>query len=343
MTVGSRDVRQRHASSVNEGDATQNDDTDLHDRSPWCDDAPFTAWSIGCGLIGGSIARALRRRWPSVTLVGIDTPTVGQRALDAGVVDEAMDRAAWIRELARRPPDLVVLAAPVDAVLATLDALAPVSQTLEQRAPLIVDVGSIKVPIVRRAERARCPRFIGGHPMAGKAEGGLSAARDDLFDERVFALCPTDTTDPRDLAAARALVRGLGATPLTCSAREHDRSVAMVSHLPHLLAWSLMDALARHAASLEHQSLPSDLAAGSWRDATRVATADPAVWSAIFDHGRESVGEALDCLLEVLQRVRSGLAEPGVDILAAGPQGLDAASSGRARREQAAKLPPASA
>ena len=299
-------------------------------------------WVVGCGVIGGSLALAAKRRWPEVQVVGVDRPKVLAQAQARGAIDRAQPSRGWTRALLQARPDVVVLALPIEPLLQAVTAVANVGAILGADAPLVFDVGSVKTAVLEQAERSGCPRFIGGHPMAGAATGGVEVARADLFDGRTFALCPTTAVPRRDLTAMRALVRGLGARPRLMEAPAHDRAVAMVSHVPHVLAWGLMLAAREHAQSSPQPELLTELAAGSWRDATRVAMADPATWSSIFDHNREGLAAALDRLIAVLSRARAGLDRRGTDITAAGPHGLDARTSRAIRRRQNARLPPVS-
>jgi prephenate dehydrogenase len=236
-------------------------------------------------------------------------------------------------DLETAAPDIIVLALPVDAILDILPRLSSASRSLcAERRPLILDVGSVKAPILAAAAACDCPRFVGGHPMAGVEHSGLAHARADLFRRGRFALCPSGRSRA-DLARARAFVRGLGATPLVIDAREHDRVVALTSHLPHLVAWALMDVARDEAGSASGRGLPWELAGGSWRDATRVAAADPRAWAPILRHNRGAVLHSLDRLLATLTRLHGGLVadEP---VLRRRAWGVDAEALARLARAQ---------
>jgi prephenate dehydrogenase len=307
-------------------------------------DARFSVTVVGCGLIGGSIALALRRRWPHVHITGIDRPSVLGEARARGMLDDEVPRRRWLQHVANADDDLIVLALPVDAILERLPQLAnALRQRASERRPLVLDVGSVKAPIVELATRHGCHRFIGGHPMAGSERSGAEHASADMFDGRRFALCPPARASAADRSAARALVLGLGAEPLELDAALHDRCVAMVSHTPHLVALALMDAANRMHTALPRQAsardLPWRLAAGSWRDATRVATADATLWQSIVTANHAAIAEALDLLLDTLENVRDSLRAGGHDLLCGGEGGLEAETLARVRRRIDRYLP----
>lgn len=245
---------------------------------------------LGCGLIGGSIGMALRHEGTHV--IGFDRPEVLQRALDRGAIDEA---AASIDTLTQRAIPLV-LALPLQALL---DTLAQHRSALV-RCPWILDVAGVKQRVLERAAQAQIHNLVGGHPMAGSQRSSIEAARVDLFIDRPFVLC-SDSPCPAD--RAEALVRAIGARPIIMTAAQHDVEVARVSHLPHLLAQAAM------ACEPSKRAVPS-LAAGSWRDLTRVAQSDPSQWAALFEANAPALGHALDELIDTLKEARRRLADP---------------------------------
>lgn len=285
---------------------------------------PGEAVVFGCGLIGGSIAARLRTGPSPVAVFGVDRRGVLDRARARGIVDDGgTARQAWAR-IAHQPPATIILALPVDAIIDLLPRLsATVSSLPVSRRPLIVDVGSVKSAIVTAASELGCPRFVGGHPMAGLERGGIEHAHADLLEGATFALCPAGSRRS-DLQAAKRLVASLGARPLVVDAAVHDRVVATTSHLPHLCAWALMDAARELDDAHDPPRLSRSLAGGSWADATRVAASDPRLWSAILAHNREPVSEALGRLIDRLQRVRDAL-EAGRDPLSGDDPALPAA------------------
>lgn len=274
---------------------------------PWVDDrSSFKAVIVGVGLIGGSLALALRRRFPLVRIVGIDHPPTlalarERRAVDEGYAPHSLDQA-----LAENPA-LVVLATGVDTILSLLPQLDRHQRSTAHPARLILDVGSVKRTIVELATELELPHFIGGHPMSGRERGGIELADAALLDGCRFVLCPPLHAEVRDLTAAQWLVQRCGCEPLVMDPEVHDRCAAMVSHLPHLAAWSLMAAADQLSRTEGESTLPWSLAAGSWRDATRVAAANPDLWESILQANRHEVRIALDTWLSVLGRLRERL------------------------------------
>jgi prephenate dehydrogenase len=265
---------------------------------------PKSVALVGTGLIGGSIGLALRRS--GVTVCGYDRDAEhGAAAQAAGAVDElAADLASAVSTA-----DLTVVAVPVgfvaDAVVEALDA----------GARLVTDVGSVKAPVVAAVEAARpaaAARYVGGHPMAGSEQEGLAGASSDLFVGATWVLTPTGRTDPQVFAELRAWVSGLGAEAIAVAPELHDALVAVVSHVPQLAASTLMNVASR--GSDEHAVLLR-LAAGGFRDMTRIASSHPAIWPDICLANRDAIVGALDDYLDELGRVRAIVADGDRDAL----------------------------
>jgi prephenate dehydrogenase len=248
---------------------------------------------VGAGLIGGSIGLALRRAGTYV--LGFDHQRArAERAEAMGVLDGI---AATIADAAR-DSDLLVVAVPVgrvpDIAIEALDA----------GSPLVTDVGSVKDIVVAAVEAARpslAHRFVGGHPMAGSEQEGLDGASPDLFVGATWVLTPTAHTDPSAFATVRALVAELGAETIAVAPALHDALVAVVSHVPQLAASTLMDLAARGG---EEHGVLLRLAAGGFRDMTRVASGNPSIWPDICLANREAIVDTLDEYVGALTRVR---------------------------------------
>jgi prephenate dehydrogenase len=242
---------------------------------------------VGTGLIGGSIGLALRRRGWHVTGDDRD-PAVAARALELGALDAVgLDPEA----------ELTFLATPVRAVAdAAKEVLAATKGT-------VTDVGSVKSSIVDAVADAR---FIGGHPMAGSEQEGVDGADPDLFAGAVWVLTPTAATDDRSLTALRGVITELGADVVSLAPDHHDALVAVVSHVPHLTAASLMRMADDRAT--EHRALLR-LAAGGFRDMTRIASGHPGIWPDICAENRAAIVDVLDGLLASLAEVRAIVAE----------------------------------
>jgi prephenate dehydrogenase len=251
--------------------------------------SPRRAQVVGLGLIGSSVALALKRAGWSVT--GRDANQHrAARALELGVVDllGADDGA-----------EIAFVATPVTAIPPLVEELFAATK----REDLIVtDVGGVKGPVARSIDS---PRFVGGHPMAGSEQEGPDGADPDLFVGATWVLTPTPSTDPGAYAVVREIVVGFGADVVALEPERHDALVAVVSHVPHLTAANLM-ALAADA-SLEHAALLR-LAAGGFRDMTRIAAGEPAIWPDIFRDNADAVLEVLDALLVRLAAARDLIA-----------------------------------
>ena len=256
---------------------------------------PFRRVAIaGIGLIGGSIALAIRDRWPSAHIVGIDTPSVLTHARTSGAIDDGLPSMA-----ALDAADLVVLAAPVRQNARLLTQL---PERVAHEA-LLTDVGGTKRDIVGAARRLPSgARFIGGHPIGGAERGGFGFARRDLFENRPWILTPVPGTDAGALSALRSFVTALGARPVVMEPEEHDRVMAFVSHLPQLAASALMDtvggAVARDGLAVAGRGLA---------DTTRLASSPADVWRDICATNADAISGALDLLIDRLNDLRADL------------------------------------
>jgi prephenate dehydrogenase len=253
---------------------------------------------VGVGVIGGSVGLAARRRL-GATVRGVDPHAAA--ALDAGAIDEACDDLAAALDGADAAVVAVPVAALPDTVAAVLGAAPP--------GCLVTDVGSTKRAVVARNGDER---FCGGHPLAGSEAAGVAHAREDLFDDAVWYLTPTSTTSGLVLERLHRLVSGLGGRPAAVDADTHDRMMAAVSHLPHVVANVLV---AQAARALGGERLPPT--GPSFRDATRVAGANPALWPDIYLSNRDALLAAIDDTVERLSAARSALAARDRDVLAA--------------------------
>jgi len=256
---------------------------------------PFRRVAIaGIGLIGGSIALAIRDRWPSAHIVGIDTPSVLTHARTSGAIDDGLPSMA-----ALDAADLVVLAAPVRQNARLLTQL---PERVAHEA-LLTDVGGTKRDIVGAARRLPPgTRFIGGHPIGGAERGGFGFARPDLLENRPWILTPVPGTDAGALSALRTFVTALGARPVVMEPEEHDRVMAFVSHLPQLAASALMDtvggAVARDGLAVAGRGLA---------DTTRLASSPADVWRDICATNADAISGALDLLIDRLNDLRADL------------------------------------
>ncbi len=249
---------------------------------------------LGVGLIGGSLARALRDAGHVQEIVGYGRGLANlQRAVELGVADRIETSPAS----AVRDADMVVLATPVGGMDALFKAIAPYLAT----DAVVTDVGSVKGAVVTAARAALAGKFsdfVPGHPIAGTERSGVGASFASLYVGRRVALTPLPETRPEALARVRAMWQAAGADVVTMSVEHHDQVLAATSHLPHLLAYALVDMLARQEDSREIFSF----AAGGFRDFTRIASSDPVMWRDISLANR-------DAILAMLKRYRSALDE----------------------------------
>lgn len=238
---------------------------------------------VGLGLIGASVAEAVRGAWPDTALTGIDIDAATcETALAKGIVDDAGDPAAFPEALSSNV-DLVVLATPVDALPGYFEQIAASGYQ-----GIITDTASTKERIsAMAAELLPHPeRFVPGHPMAGSEVNGIEGARGDLFQGAYWVLCPDEDTPVDYLPQLHELITGLGARAIVIPREQHDRAVAVVSHVPHFVASTLVT-LASRAADQGQQSIMR-LAAGGFKDTTRVAAGSPNLWCGIaFDNQGE--------------------------------------------------------
>ena len=256
---------------------------------------------VGCGLMGGSFALALKRAGLVRRVVGFSpSEATRQRALDMGVIDAAALDASQ----AAHGSDLVLVAVPVAATQSTFAAL---SSALSPQA-LLMDVGSTKRDVVQAAELAlgdKLATFVPAHPIAGKEVSGVAHADVDLYTGCQVILTPIAQTGTTQLAKAQAVWAALGAQVRTMSALEHDSAFAAVSHLPHMLAFAAMNALNAQDQGAHFLSL----AGPGFRDFTRIAASDPAVWRDILHANRDQLLLQSQHLREALQAFETALAQ----------------------------------
>lgn len=250
---------------------------------------------VGLGLIGGSIALASREIWPSSIVIAVDQKDVLETAMRLHAIDVAADDLVVLAEA-----DIVVLAAPARQNVALIDEL---GDNVRQPA-IVTDTSSTKREVVAAA--GRLPRrftFVGGHPLAGAAKGGIEHARPDLFRGRPWLLTPTGGASGAAVEKLSAFVRALGADPRIIDVAAHDRIVAFLSHLPQLTASALMqvvgDAVGEKGLALAGRGLA---------DTTRLASSPADIWRDIAATNADEIGPALDALIAVLRELRGDLA-----------------------------------
>jgi prephenate dehydrogenase len=266
---------------------------------------------IGCGLMGGSFALALKRGGLVKRVIGYSkSPSTTERAKKMGVIDDAAESAL----LAVSGSDIVLIAVPVAATEATFRAI----RHLVEPGRLFMDVGSTKRDVVdaaRRVLKERVANFVPTHPIAGKEAGGVQNADPTLYHGRQVILTPLPSTDAALVQKATDVWSAIGCQVLKMTPDNHDAAFAAVSHLPHLLAFAYFSAVSRQPGGQDFLSL----AGPGFRDFTRIAASDPAVWRDILVSNREEIlkqslrfRHTLDALEHVM---RSGNGEALEDLI----------------------------
>ncbi|MFP7493795.1 prephenate dehydrogenase [Terribacillus saccharophilus] len=255
----------------------------------------------GLGLIGGSLARNIQLH-KRVHLIGVDQrQSTLEYALQHSIIDEA---SSSFREAASKA-DIILLAAPVSISVELLDELDHMDLKKEV---LVSDVSSVKGPIFRKAASLSSGKvtFVGGHPMAGSHKHGIEASKAHLFENAIYVLTPVQQANESDIERVKNLLDGTKSTFVTLTAEEHDEMTGVVSHFPHLIA----SALVQQAKKWEtkHSFLPK-LAAGGFRDITRIASSNPGMWQDIFFQNKEKMAVLLDDWIQEMQDFRKLLLE----------------------------------
>jgi prephenate dehydrogenase len=263
---------------------------------------------LGTGLIGGSLGLAWQDRCPERTIIGLDDPEVLETAEARGAIDlKAADPASAVEDA-----DLVVLATPIAPLLRLMEQIAPHLQP----GTIVTDVASVKTPVLDQA-RDVLPgdvTFIGGHPMAGSEHQGIDHASKLLFENAVYVLSPLADVSIDNLAEEHPdfieLIEATGGRPLLMEAQRHDQIAARVSHLPQLLAIALVNTVAEQDGD---DAL--NLAAGGFRDMTRIASSPFEMWRDILIGNHGAVLDALSAFTHALQTTRNRLIEEDIDAL----------------------------
>ncbi|WP_298437905.1 prephenate dehydrogenase/arogenate dehydrogenase family protein [Ottowia sp.] len=262
---------------------------------------------IGCGLMGGSFALALKRAGLVRRVVGYSkSPSTTERARQLGVIDVEAPSAL----LAVSGADLVMLAVPVAATESTLKAI----RHLINPGMLIVDVGSTKRDVVdaaRRALKQDMEMFVPCHPIAGREVSGVEHADPRLYHDRQVIITPIERTAQAKVDQASQLWKALGSDVVIMSPQEHDAAFAAVSHLPHMLAFALMNSLASQPEGDKYLKL----AGPGFRDFSRIAASDPKMWRDVLIANREELGVQMQHLQRALSALDKLIAEGRADEL----------------------------
>jgi len=253
---------------------------------------------VGVGLIGGSLGLSVRRRFPGVTVIGVSSRAAVTSAVEMGAIDEGYG----YEELAAAARDagLVVLCTPIHRIQGLLTVLAPIVKP----GALVTDVGSTKRAITSHAADVLPDgvHFIGGHPMTGSEKRGVDAADPFLFQNAIYVLCPTDGVPGEVVSSFSSFLEEIGAAVIVMDAGLHDRIAAAVSHLPQILAVTLVEMIGEDDSG---DAPYLRLAAGGFRDMTRIASSPFTMWDDIFRTNTDAVKEVVDRFIERLSAVRN--------------------------------------
>ena len=264
-----------------------------------------TVFIIGLGLIGGSLALSLKRN-KDITIIGYDSQNHSlQTARRIGVIDEMVTHIEEATELA----DFIIFATPVSETIRLMNEMPAWSL---KKHVIVTDTGSTKKQIMETAIQLKKAgiTFIGGHPMAGSHKSGVEAARAHLFENAYFLLTPFSGENSEKVSILSDLLQVTKAKIVQVSAEEHDHMTAVVSHFPHLVAASLVHQLAEEN---EHFPFTKQLAAGGFRDLTRIASANPVMWRDITVQNRNELSNQLEVWKEEMKRLQDLLQHAGAE------------------------------
>jgi prephenate dehydrogenase len=251
---------------------------------------------VGLGLIGGSLAKALKRTQPDCRIMAYTrTSDTTRQALADGTIDQI---CLSPEDLAFADCDIIFLCAPVSSNISAL-------RLLKEFVPdtcLLTDVGSVKTEIHEAAHALGLDRqFIGGHPMTGSEKSGFSSAVPHLFENSYYVITPTGESTQEQIDAYRELAASVGALPLVLDYHVHDYATAAVSHLPHLIAAALVNTVHQLDTQDELMKL---IAAGGFKDITRIASSSPEMWEQICITNRSNISQVMDTFIDLLQSAR---------------------------------------
>lgn len=257
----------------------------------------FSIGFIGLGLIGGSIAKSIRRIFPDTEIIGFD---VDQNALSMASEDNTLTKTVTAIE-AMSECDYIFLCAPVHYNIAYL----PILKRIMKPSCILTDVGSVKSDIYRAiGDNQLEDSFIGGHPMVGSERSGYEAANDRLIENAYYFVTPSDTVAEEKVAEFRTFLEDLGAIPIIYSPEKHDEITAYISHIPHVIASSLVNLV---ASKEDENGMLKQLAAGGFKDITRIASSNPVVWEHILLSNPEHVATGLRTFIAELESMISAI------------------------------------
>ena len=254
---------------------------------------------IGLGLIGGSLALSLKNLEDDFIITGYD---IEGEAMNVAKYRNVIDRIANNYQDATEDADLIIIATPVSKIVEVINSI----KKFLKKGTIITDVGSAKENIVKKVNELLSEEvfFIGGHPMAGSENEGILSATTDLLRNAFYILTPTDSTASEPLLILHTLFTRIGSKVITIDPGEHDKNVALISHLPHILSTNLIELIDNKQKNLKNLF---KLCAGGFRDMTRIAASNPKMWLDISLENKEELIKSIDEYICYLQNFRSGL------------------------------------
>ncbi len=266
----------------------------------------LTVGFIGFGLIGGSIAKSLRKFHPDCRIMAYSRT---RDSLEMAKQDGVVDIICTKDDTFFGACDYIFMCAPVESNIKYLDFLKEVMRPN----CILTDVGSVKTPIHKAiTEKGMDACFIGGHPMAGSEKTGYAHATDLLVENSYYILTPGEGVDPQRLEDFINLVKSIGGIPLTMTAKDHDYTTAVISHLPHVIAATLVNEVKKLDDPDQHMKM---IAAGGFKDITRIASSSPEMWQNICQENGENIVEVIDDYIAMLQDAKARVLEencPGI-------------------------------
>lgn len=260
----------------------------------------------GLGLIGGSIAKAIRRVHPNMNIIAFDTD---RASLTAALSDHTLNQAHDTLSSGFSQCDIIFLCAPVNINVQNLKLL----KNIVAKNCIFTDVGSVKTPIHEAVAKLKLEEnFIGGHPMAGSEKSGYLNASDRLLENAYYILTPAKGVPSQSVGALTELVRSISALPVVLNARRHDQITAAISHLPHIIAYTLVNLV---RTSDDKEQTMRMLSAGGFKDITRIASSSPVMWQQICNENKENLLETLEEYMDSLGAVARAVKDDDKEML----------------------------
>lgn len=255
---------------------------------------------IGLGLIGSSLALCIKKEHPLVTIIGIDSQKSSE---DFALKRKIIDEKGTSIKVAAIEADIIILCTPVKSMLKQLSLLG----TLPLKSGVIIsDVGSTKLELIEAARKVGLKSFIGGHPMAGSHKSGVTAADENLFENAYYILTSSEPEKQKQVKELQKLLQGTRAKFVVLTAKEHDQITGMLSHLPHIIAAGLVN---QSKSFNEDHPRSRQLAAGGFRDITRIASSDPQMWTDILLSNKEALLTLMNTWDAEMQRIAQWIEE----------------------------------